>query len=908
MKKRVFSILLAFCIMLSLLPGTARAAGSSMTGAEFLETADGSGNIVLTEDVTLTSYVHITDQKITVNLNNHKLTRTTGATLFYVTGGTLEVNNGTIESKPASGEGAVWAQGNSTVKLSGVVISATGESNIAVDVRGSSNVTMTNCTITSDYAPVAVWQGAPTLMVIGSTLTSKNYFGLVTHGSNTGPNTNITVDRSIIESKPKTACGIYLPAGILTIKDGSTISGGAGIVVRGGTLKMEGGTVTATGTGTVDIGDASYPTVPAAGIAVDKNSAYNKGNVSVSISGGTVNGSGENAAVVTFTENGKDTGGDTKPAGISITGGTFSGSVSRYVDSKYKFEAKNSSGYSYYQTEKEAQAAAGSSGSYKQLGDNKDKSSYYPITIDVNDKTGGTYTAVGIENNFAAAGAEVTVTAKPNEGYAATLSATVADAEIDKDKNTIAFKMPEKAVTVTVTFKKSDGKEDPEQTEGEGHTITFDPNGGTLPKGTGTTAKTKDGKLSSLPVPTRTGYNFSGWYTAKDTGGERVTINTEFKGDTTLYARWAKMGDYLISVKCSPAKGGDVTGDGWYDKGESVTLSAYPARGYLFDCWEDEDGEMVSTRLDYAFTVTEDLALTAVFVPDDYDNVLNYPVTTPAVANGSVSITHETAKSGTRVTITARPNSGYTTSSVTVTDRNGRVIPATNNGNGTWTFTMPASRTVVSVVFTAIGAPDLSAGVSGQIPGGNLSSDVFHGTPWVSPVASVSYGAPWNSPFIDVTESDWFYNEVSFAVRSGLMNGVGNQRFDPGNTTTRGMVMTMLARMAGVDTGSSIPWYRLGMSWAMRADVSNGADPEADITREEFATMLWRYAGRPAAAGTLGIWYDAGDVHDWAGTAMIWAVQNGIINGSYGRLNPLGHTTRSEAAAMLARFCRNVGA
>ena len=79
-------------------------------------------------------------------------------------------------------------------------------------------------------------------------------------------------------------------------------------------------------------------------------------------------------------------------------------------------------------------------------------------------------------------------------------------------------------------------------------------------------------------------------------------------------------------------------------------------------------------------------------------------------------------------------------------------------------------------------------------------------------------------------------------------------------------VMTILARLAGVDTSGGNPWYQLGMEWAMRTGVSDGTGPEADITREQFVAILWRYAGEPAANGTLTSYADSSNVSNWART------------------------------------------
>lgn len=160
--------------------------------------------------------------------------------------------------------------------------------------------------------------------------------------------------------------------------------------------------------------------------------------------------------------------------------------------------------------------------------------------------------------------------------------------------------------------------------------------------------------------------------------------------------------------------------------------------------------------------------------------------------------------------------------------------------------------------------------------------------------------------FEDIDISAWYIWGVEYVLGSGLMNGMGGGLFTPGGTTTRGMIMTILARMDGADTSGSSPWYQAGMEWAMQAGVSDGTTPEGEITREQFAAMLWRYAGEPVVTGDLSVYSDAGNVHGWAGSAMVWAVQNDIIRGSYGSLNPQGSTLRSEAAAMLTRFCQSL--
>lgn len=133
--------------------------------------------------------------------------------------------------------------------------------------------------------------------------------------------------------------------------------------------------------------------------------------------------------------------------------------------------------------------------------------------------------------------------------------------------------------------------------------------------------------------------------------------------------------------------------------------------------------------------------------------------------------------------------------------------------------------------------------------------------------------------------------------------GTGDNKFSPSASTTRGMLMTVLARYAGQDTSSSTPWYQAGMDWAKANGVSDGTKPTGNITREQLVTMLYRYAGSPAADGKLDSFSDAASVSSYAVNAMQWAVANGIVNGSNDKLNPQNNATRAEVAAILMRFC-----
>lgn len=164
--------------------------------------------------------------------------------------------------------------------------------------------------------------------------------------------------------------------------------------------------------------------------------------------------------------------------------------------------------------------------------------------------------------------------------------------------------------------------------------------------------------------------------------------------------------------------------------------------------------------------------------------------------------------------------------------------------------------------------------------------------------------------FDDVSDNAWYASAVRYAVENGLMNGTGTGKFSPAASTTRGMVMTILARMAGADT-SGTPWYAAGMNWAKANGVSDGTNPPASVTREQLVTMLFRYAAAHGMESVtleenLSRFTDKASVSAWAVPAMNWAVGQGLIEGSNGLLRPQANASRAEVAAILMRFAQKI--
>lgn len=148
----------------------------------------------------------------------------------------------------------------------------------------------------------------------------------------------------------------------------------------------------------------------------------------------------------------------------------------------------------------------------------------------------------------------------------------------------------------------------------------------------------------------------------------------------------------------------------------------------------------------------------------------------------------------------------------------------------------------------------------------------------------------------------WAKDAVEFASSHELFNGVGNDAFGPDRSMTRGMVGTVLARLAGADTAGGETWYAKGTAWAVENGISDGTAPEQPVTREQLAAMLYRYAGSPTVSGELSF-DDTTVISIWAYDAVRWCVDNGILNGVGGnRMAPQDLAQRGQVAAMLMRF------
>ena len=252
-----------------------------------------------------------------------------------------------------------------------------------------------------------------------------------------------------------------------------------------------------------------------------------------------------------------------------------------------------------------------------------------------------------------------------------------------------------------------------------------------------------------------------------------------------------------------------------------------------------------------------------------------YKVTTSAVNNGGVNASPSNAEKGATITLTLSPDKGYKLDKLTVTDGSGKSVSTVKKSDTVYTFTMPASAVKVGVSYVK------------------------------------ATETPSKTTFNDVSANDWFASAVDYVTGKGMMNGTAANTFSPKANTTRGMLMTVLARHAGEDTTGGSVWYEKGMNWAKANGVSDGTNPQVNITREQLAAMLYRYAQNKkydvSGAKSLDGYTDAQSVSSYAVPALQWANAAGVVNGKSGsKLDPKGYATRAEVAAMLMRFCENV--
>lgn len=443
-------------------------------------------------------------------------------------------------------------------------------------------------------------------------------------------------------------------------------------------------------------------------------------------------------------------------------------------------------------------------------------------------------------------------------------------------------------------------------------TLTYDANdatSGTAPTannyGNGATV-TVLGNTGSLA---KTGYTFAGWNTKADGSGTTYAADATFviTGNTTLYAQWTEDSsggttETYYTITATAGANGSITPDGSVSVKENTdkTFTITAASGYeVADV--KVDGKNVGAVKSYTFTdVTGNHTIEATFkttggsgtgggstgggdVADTY-----YTITATAGTGGSISPTGSVSvREDLDKTFTITPDKGYVIANVIVDGKNVGAVKS-------YTFTDVSKKHTIKAAFA-------------------LADEQ----------RNPQTGVDMN--FEDVSETDWFYESVAYVFDEGLMNGTSATTFSPYLDTTRGMIVTILHRLAGGNAPkdaapfldvTSGQYYATAVAWAYENGIVNGYSAEAfgpndAITREQMAAILMNYAKfmgyDTTAAADLSKFSDADKISGYAVQSMAWANASGLINGKGGSiLDPTGNAQRCEVAAILYRFCETI--
>lgn len=824
------------------------------------------------------------DKNIVLDLNGKTMTHT-GTTLY---------NSGTLVVKDSSAD------------KSGKIVS-TG--NVGIGVNH-------NSTTTIEYANIQAQEGAViTGYATGATITIED--GVFTaldnavvagNGNKTDKNTEGTPERvnankitinggtfnGMIKTSGYVACGIYAPWKDNIVVNGGTfnITGGAGIVARGGIVVVNNGEFNTTGNATGKVGD-SRVVVPCSALVFDSAAKY-----------------------PSLTNDSK----------IQINDGKFKSDVDtiKVVKDDADTNSRVVVGSGYFTTDPSAYCVTGKTG----VASDKDGYKYKVGTIEVKDeneiqtgaKVGDTKadaSAIAEDKRPAAkaVGASVTSTTLTDTTPITADDKAQALTELVKNKKVTLNqdgKIP--AGTTVTVVKKTYLDVTVTAYDTTSDTVSMD----IVPKydliavaKTGTDEKkvtlksAQDAKVGSTEVKVTLPDAFK---------GKKVYINHNNGANLYVATANATTGEITFTTNgfspftfalSNPNVVAEVNGNAYTSFADAV--SAVPANGTIeitggtspytgtanktFTVKNSTsaditvNGQPIEPTKSYTFKYTHSSGGSS---GGSSSGKTTYKVTTSAVNNGGVNASPSNAEKGATITITLSPDKGYKLDKLTVTDGSGKTVSTVKKSDTVYTFTMPASAVKVGVSYVK------------------------------------ATETPSETKFNDVSANDWFASAVDYVTGKGMMNGTADNTFSPKANTTRGMVVTVLYRLENQPSTSAASftdvasgaYYANAVAWANANGIVSGYGsgkfgPNDKVTREQLAAILYRYAQYKkydvSGANSLDGYTDVQSVSSYAVPALQWANAAGVVTGKSGsKLDPKGNATRAEVAAMLMRFCENV--
>lgn len=968
MKRKLCSVLLALCMVLTLLPVSAMADEADTQSATSLPAADENGVITLTENVELTNGLNYT-KDVTIVLNGHTITRTNGQkTALMITNGATMTIDGSVAGSAING------------------------------------------TIVVGYSTPSVTNGK--LIINGGTYTATVTDDCVVQTNGLCDNCEITATNATFNSTDDT---FYLAGNGTYRLENCEINGYTGIYMKSGSLTLNNTTIKATGTYADPVANGNGASSTGDGIILDAKTGY-KGSINLNINGGSISSNNAYAIRETYTDNPA-----TATHSITVNGGTYTSSKDAINVSEYFKKAVASgvssisiSGGTFSDLSALDYLAEGANVTVKLAADTT-KDVTIPagatVTLDLNGKTLTNVSGHTITNN-----GNLTVTG----------NGTVDN--VTNAKGALYNCVGATAILNGGTFTRSQEAGTYEPNEGNGNSWYTIQNDGTMTINAGTTVTTRlndsgkavggfsslirnGGNAGTAPSLLINGGHFNGGInTVKNDEGGTLTIKGGDFSNTTQYVimNWNIADIYDGTFEAQSTASAVLFSSSW--KGVGGTLNFHggnvkttsASQKAIRDYWDKNnkgnvavsggiftvnptayvaDTHIARKDGDAQYTVVAKANLTAgVYTSDpssalapgyvSYKNSDNtytvyYPVpVTPGNNNNSSSTTTKNPDGSTTTTTTDK-----TTGTVTETTKNpdGSTTTVETKKDGSVTETNKTANGSVGTVKTdANGNSEISANISAA----DVSAAAKKNEPVAAPVSVAPAASPAAAPVIKLsvpanagevsvvipvtnaqqgtvaikvnpdgteeiiktsvvtkdgvvlgvkgstqikivnndkdfsdTVGHWAESDVDFVSARELFTGTAPQTFSPESATTRGMVVTVLARLAGENTDGGANWYDKGCAWAVTNGVSDGTDPNGTVTREQLAAMLYRYFGSPAVSGSLSF-ADASSVSEYAHDAMQWCVNNGIINGMDGLLNPQGQATRAQVSAMFARYIR----
>ena len=407
------------------------------------------------------------------------------------------------------------------------------------------------------------------------------------------------------------------------------------------------------------------------------------------------------------------------------------------------------------------------------------------------------------------------------------------------------------------------------------YTVSFDANGGT---GTmaDVTGVTGNYTLPANGFTAPSGKQFKGWATSASgtvITGTSITVST----DTKLYAIWEPIPatEYTITFDVN---GGSGTIPSQTTSGQKLSSlpTATRSGSYSFDGWYTSGGTQITTA--YVFSANTTVYAHWTYTGGSSSGVVSaptYPITVDKSVNGSVSVSNGSAVKDASVTITVKPDKGYTLETLTALDKNGYALELTEK-NGRFTFKMPASAVIVKATFMD----------------DNTMLNLF----------------------VDVKASDYFYDAVLWAAEKGVTSGTDALHFSPNAPCTRAQIVTFLWRAAGspapknMSSFADVPadaFYAKAVAWAVENGITGGTgdgkfSPDATCTRAQAVTFLYRASGAPAVSGNAA--FSDVATNAYYAAAVKWAEKNGITGGIGGGLfGSNNNCTRAQIVTFLYR-------